>query len=327
MGLLFHSERKEKMNVNKKLIESGKTKFLIKASDQFIITNFLNEFSILYPEYKKIECFDTEKFINVANEINLFDDSKHVIVLSELIPDSLDPIYSIINNYTDDIWVLIQRGTLPRNKSFTNIKSACNYISFKDLTDDECASWVRTWLEEINISFSEDIPQYIVSRIGTDPTMLRNEVKKLKFYYNDKKEKNITKENCDKFFPDNIEVQFFDIINNLLKKRVKEVIIGIKKIDEYSYIKFLHLLISQVRKIYQVAIYKEQRMSEEDIATMMSLPKFIIKIKMIGVLSVYNKVKLMQLLDLLNTLDVELRQTKFPKELIFHSYLLKAMNL
>lgn len=327
MGILFHKERKEEMNVNRKLIESGKTKFLIKTSDLFIISNFINEFSILYPTYKIIECFDTEKFIDTVNGTSLFDESKRVIVLQELISDSLDSIYSIINNDTDDIWVLIQRETLPRNKSFTNIKGACNYINFKDLTEDECASWVRTWLNEISINFSEDIPQYIVSRVGTDPTMLKNEVKKLKYYYHDKKRYEITRENCDICFPDNVEAQYFEIINNFLRKRIKEVMVGIKKIDEYSYVKFIHLLIGQIRKVYQAAIYKEQKMNEEDIGAMLGLPKFIVKMKLLSVLSFYNKVKLMQLLDLLNVLDVELRLTKFPKELIFQSYLLKAMNI
>lgn len=309
------------------MVKQVDKKFLLKTDCTFLIDNFIERVKMEFPDYKIINCFDVEQFIDNAAMVSLFDDNKKIIILKELLPDDLEAISSIVNNNPEDVWVIIQRQTLPRVKAYTVIKGACRYIAIKDLNESQCAVWVRKWLEDIHLVFSEDIPSYIVSRVGTDITKLYNEVKKVAFYYADSDDKVLTQLSCDDFFSEDVEAQYFVLVENFFRKRVKEVLEELKKIDEYSLIKLLFMLIGQTEKVYKVAILREQKMSAEEIGEILSIPKFIISAKFFSYLSFFNKTKLIMLLDLFNELDTQMRLTKYPKPLLFESYLLKAMKI
>lgn len=305
---------------------AANNKFLVKTDCTFLIDNFIEKLKRNYPEYALNTCGASDIFIEKATAVNIFNDDKRIIVLKDLDADSLDAIGAIIDIDTEDVWAIIQKQSVPRVKSYTNIKGACQLVELKDLNESQCAVWVRQWLTDLKLIFPEEIPSYIVSRVGTDISRLHNETKKVAAYYTDSKDRVLTQIHCNDIFSEDVEAQFFVIVENFFRKRVKEVMEDIKKVDEYSLVKLLHMLIGQAEKLYKVAIYREQKMSPDDIGNMLSVPKFIVTTKFFSYLSFYNKVKLIMLLDQFNTLDVELRLTKYPKELIFESYLLKAMK-
>ena len=315
------------MVFDKRIIEQGKTKFLVKTDCSFLIQNFLYGIKSVLIDYDFIECNDLEKFIDTINEQNLFSDNKRIITLNNFDPDYVNAVGAIIEQPTDDVWILLQKDTLPRNKAVTRIKGVCNFVEFKDLNEDQCAVWVRQWLKDIGLIYSEDIPSYIVSRVGTNISKIQNEIKKLSFLYGGDRDKLVVKSDCDKIFSENKESKFFVIVEDFFKKRLKDVLEEFKKIDEYSYVKLLHLFIGQTEKLYKIAVYKEQGMSLNDISQMIGVPKFIVKTKLFTSLSFYNKIKLMKLLDLFNELDVQIRLTKYPKNLVFESYLIKAVKI
>jgi DNA polymerase III delta subunit len=302
-------------------------KFLIKTDCSFLIENFIEKLKNTFSGYVIVSCDTSDSFIEKASAVNIFNDDKRMLILKDLDADSLDAIGAIVDISTDDVWIIIQRQTVSRTKSYTNIKGACQLIELKDLNESQCAVWVRQWLTELKLVFPEEIPSYIVSRVGTDITKLHNELKKVAAYYTESKDQVLTQLTCDDIFSEDVEAQFFVIVENFFRKRIKEVMEDVKKIDEYSLVKLLHMLIGQAEKLYKVAIYREQKMSPDDIGNMLSVPKFIVTTKFFSYLSFYNKVKLIMLLDLFNTLDIELRLSKYPAYLVFESYLLKAMRL
>lgn len=301
-------------------------KYLLKTECGFLIDNFIGKIKDKFPGYKPVYCDTADDFIEHATVADIFNDDKKLIVLKDLDPDSLDAISAIINYDITDVWVIVLQQKAPKTKAYTVIKGACQYVTLKELDEPQCAVWVRKWLEELKLVFSEDIPSYIVSRVGTDISKLYNEIKKVAAYYADAKDRVLTQSGCNDFFSEDAEARYFVIVENFFRKRVKEVFEEVSRVDEYSLVKLLHMLIGQTEKIYKVAVYREQKMSADDISNMLSLPKFIITTKFFSYLSFYNKTKLIMLLDIFNELDVQLRLTKFPKKLIFDSYLLKAMK-
>lgn len=307
-----------------KIIEN---KYLLKAGSSFLIENFIKKMRLDLSGYNLILCGDAEEFIQKASEQSLFNDNNRILVLNDIDPDFVDSLGAIIHQSTTDVWVLIQRQTISRTKAYTVIKGACKLVELKELDEAQCAVWVRQWLTEMKLIFPEEIPSVIVSKIGPDILKLHNEMKKIAAYYRDSGDKVLTQVLCNQFFVDNADAKMYDLIEHILKKRIKEVFEELGKIDEYSYVKLLHLMIGQVEKVYKVAVYKEQNMSAEDIGSILGIPRFIVSMKLIPVLSFYGKIKLMQVMDILNKLDSELRLTKFPKSLIMESYLLKVMKL
>lgn len=302
-------------------------KFLVKTDCTFLIDNFIEKLKRDYKDYTLSIYEDAESFIDSAVAVNLFSQDKKILIIRDLDPDSVDALAAIINQDTEDIWVLIQQQTISRTKGYSFIKGACKLIELKELNDAQCAVWVRKWLEEIKLIFSEDLPSYIVSRVGTDITRLHSEMKKVASYYVGSEDRVLTQLNCNDFFSENTEVKLFMISENFFRKRIKEVFEDIKRVDDYSLVKLLHIIIGQAEKLHKIAVYKEQGMSLDDIGTMLSVPKFIVSTKLIPCLSFFNKTKLIMVLDILNALDTEMRLTKHPKSLVFESYILKVMKI
>jgi DNA polymerase III delta subunit len=301
-------------------------KFLLKTECTFLVDNFIEKLKREYKSHTFEMCNSPDKFIESATSSSIFNEGSRLLVLKDLDPDFLDAVSSIINGDTDDVWVIIQKQKISRTKAYTVIKGACQYVELKELSESQCAVWVRQWLTEIKLIFSEEIPIYIVSRVGTDISKLHNEIKKVAAYYTGSDKRILTQLDCNEFFSEDAETRFFVIIESFFRKRVREVFEELKRVDDYSLVKLLHMLIGQTEKLYKVAIYREQKMSPEDIGEMISIPKFIVTTKFFSYLSFYNKTKLIMLLDLFNELDVEMRQTKLPKSLVFESYILKAMK-
>lgn len=305
-------------------IESNK--FILKTNVEFLIENFIQKLKQKLPNHTIKTCDDTETFIDALTAIDLFSNNNKIIILKDLDPDSLDSIATVVTQPTEDVIIIIQRQTIPRTKAFTIIKGVCKLIELKELDEAQCAVWVRQWLEGLHLVFSEDIPSYIVSRLGTNITKLNSEVKKIAAYFANSDEKVLTQLNCNSFFSENPEAKYYYIVECFFRKRVKEVFHEISKIDEYSFTKLLHLLIGQAEKLYKIAVYKEQGMSVDDIGNILSVPKFIVTTKLLPYLSFFNKTKLIMLLDTFNKLDSELRLTKLPKNLVIESYILKAIK-
>ena len=307
--------------------KAATNKFLVKTTVGFLIDSFIEKLKRDHPGYNLISCDNADRFISSVTEVSIFNESKNIVVLRSLDPDSLDAISAIINYETEDIWVILQKKKIPRTKAFTFIKGACQFVELKELDESKCAVWVRKWLVDLKLVFSEDIPSYIVSRVGTDISRLNNEVKKVAAYYAGSEDRVLTQMKCNEFFSEDTEARFFVIIENFFRKRVKEVFEEIGRVDEYSLVKLLHMMIGQAEKIYKVAIYKDQKMSAEDIGELLSVPKFVVTTKFFSFLTYYNKTKLIMLMDLFNELDAQLRLTKHSKSLLFECYLIKAMKL
>jgi DNA polymerase III subunit delta len=304
-----------------------KKKYLIKSNNNFLIKKFIKELKLENADYDIHECEDVETFINLLSDHSLFNDSNRIIVLDNLEQESVDAVSAIMNYYSEDVWVLIQKEPLSRNKAYASIKAACNFFEFKNIDESRCAVWVREWLEETKVTFSEDIPSYIVSRVGTDVSKLKNELKKIVLYFDGQSNELLTRRDCDIMFSNNPEAKFFSIVDDFFHKRVEDVFKELKKVDEYSFVKLLHLLIGQAQRLYDIAVYKVNGMSIDDISQLININKYILKTKLFTAISFYNKIKLVQLLDLFNKLDIELRSTKYPKRMVMEYYLIKGMRL
>lgn len=302
-------------------------RFLLKSKDPFLVEDYLRTLKKAHSGHTYTECPDIESFCDLCSSNSLFDTSPRVIVFSGIEKEHLDALLKIVEGPSDDIIVLVEIETLLKTKVYTILKSLCNSIEFKAPTDSEKAVWVRAWLKESGLTFPEEIPGYIVSRSGSDLNRLRKEIKKLSILVSSRGEISVTKDACDEIVSAGMESQYFVLMENFFRKKISEVLIEFRKVDEYSYVKLLHFMIGQVDRVYRVAVYKEQGMTPEEVAELIRVPAFIVKTKILTVLSFYGKTKLLLLLDLFNRLDLELRTSKYPTSSVFEAYLLKAFKL
>lgn len=315
------------MQINRKVFEKGPKKYLLKSTDTFLIEDYLTKLRNAFSDYQYCLCADVESFCDVCNSGALFGSENRVIVLYPLEKEALETIVSFAETPSDDLLVFVEVDPLLKNKAYTSLASLCTPISLKPPTDSERSAWVRGWLTDAGLSFPDEIPGYIVTRSGFDLCGLKNEIKKLSILLFMRGTKAVTQSVCDELIADNHETQLFVLMENFFRKKISEVMVEFRKFDEYSYVKLVHFMIGQVERAYKVAIFKEQGMTAEQVGEIIGVPSFIVKTKLFTILSFYSKLKLLQLLDIFNRLDVELRTTKYPKNTVFEYYLVRGFKL
>jgi DNA polymerase III delta subunit len=307
--------------IDKTFLKNNK-KFLIHSIDSTLSDIFIEECKATYEGYTVEYCSDAESFSEVLNRGSLFNDNKNIVVFTDLSDENIQDIEPFVRYNTDDIIVLIERSTLKKNKGYTNLKSNFAYLKLEDLPKDDCRNWLHTYMVQKELNFAPSIPQYIIDKVGTDIGSLSNEVKKLKLL-----NKEITESLCDSIISSTREANFFVFMENFFHKRFKECLVEFNKVDEEKYISLLHFMLGQVERMYKVAVYREQKKETDEIADLMNLPRFILQTKYYTVLSIFNKVKLLKMLDLLNELDLKIRLLPFDKKMLFEIYISKVFKL
>ena len=255
------------MNLNRKNIEQGPGRFLVKAKDLFLTEDFLLKFQDIFKDYQYVRCDEIGSFVDVCSSDTLFGAEKRIIVLmmGDIDKDALSVILEIAERKTDDILILIETDSLLKTKPYTQLKTLCTAIDLKEPTESEKAVWVKKWLTEKGLKYPDEIPGYIVSYSGADLLRLKNEIKKLALLMSYRDDKTVTKELCNEIIGSNRESQPFIFIENFFRKKISDVLNEFRKVDEYSYVKLLHFIIGQIERAYKVAIYKEQGLSADQI--------------------------------------------------------------
>jgi len=307
--------------IDRTLIKNNK-KFLLHCTNSSISDLFISECKSVYSDYSVEYCPDISSFSELLNRGSLFSDSKSILVLSNLLDEDVQDLGSVITCDTEDILVLIERSTLKKNKAYTNLKSSFTYIKLEDLPEKDCRSWLHLYMTGEGLNFASNIPQFIIDKRGTDIGCLVNEVDKLKLLGQE-----ITESLCNLVVSTDSEANLFVVSEHFFHRRFKECLKEFDKVEEGKYISLLHLLLSQVEKLYKIAIYREQKKDTEEIADLINLPRFILQTKYYTVLSIFNKVKLLKILDLLNDLDLKLRLCQFDKKVLFEIYISKVFKL
>jgi len=299
-------------------------KYLITAKDSYFAREKIFQIAEKHDIPDPKIFVEHKDFIEEAYQGDLFNDSQKALALIPLTTESLPHILSLCNQTTSDVLILVDYGGLSKNRNYTKIKALCEIVPVKKFSDKESVSWTAATLKNHAFSYEPGVPELVAAYKGPDAQGIMNEIKKLDLYLDDKK---VTKKVCKTIISRVGEGKMFDFTEHFFRKHKKEVIEEFNSFSESSYIGLVHLLISQCDRIYKVAVYREQKMSAEEIAELIGIPPFIIKTKIFTALNVFNKVKLLKLMDMFNELDKLLRSSPYNKRLMFESFLLKSFNL
>ena len=312
------------MKVNKKLIEKAQGRFLITSKGTFLCDSFVKELQEILPDYKLSRCFDIDNFMEVYDRGDLFEDTKHIIALYDIKKEDLDILESILDIDTEDILVFIETKTVAKTKAYTRIKAVCEGIKFESPKEQACITWVSKELSFRKLKYEGKVPEVVVGRSGTDLQTLYNEIKKLALLCPDRV---ITEDLCEDVVSPSQGAEYFAFSENFFRRRVDKTMREFYKVGEQAYVQLTHFMLGQIERLYRAAIFKEQGHNDDDAASLMGVPKFILKTKYYSVLGFYGKTKLMRLMDLFNELDLKLRTSRLNKRLLTESYLLKALKL
>lgn len=289
----------------------GTENYLIKKEiDKILNANSIEKINV--SEYN-LEIDNFKDIIEDANTISLFADKKAIIVnnsylfTGKSIKNENDPelfldYFKNVNPDSIIIFIVDSEKLDERKKIVKEIKKIGTVKDFNkknDLTDI-----LKNMFEGYNISI-QDI-RFMIDRCGNNLDILSQEVNKIKIYKDE--DKNITKEDIINLTSKNIDVDIFGFIDTIVNKNKNKALEIYKEmlINGEEPIKILVILANQFRIIYQAKELYKQGYSGNDIATMIGIHPYRIKLALKNAIN-YNSDTLLDYLEKLADLDYDIK--------------------
>ena len=289
----------------------GTENYLIKKEiDKILNANSIEKINV--SEYN-LEIDNFKDIIEDANTISLFADKKAIIVnnsylfTGKSIKNENDPelFLNYFKNVNPDsiiIFIVDSEKLDERKKIVKEIKKIGTVKDFNkknDLTDI-----LKNMFEGYNISI-QDI-RFMIDRCGNNLDILSQEVNKIKIYKDE--DKNITKEDIINLTSKNIDIDIFGFVDTIVNKNKNKALEIYKEmlINGEEPIKILVILANQFRIIYQAKELYKQGYSGNDIATMIGIHPYRIKLALEKARN-YNSDTLLDYLEKLADLDYDIK--------------------
>lgn len=289
----------------------GTENYLIKKEiDKILNANSIEKINV--SEYN-LEIDNFKDIIEDANTISLFADKKAIIVnnsylfTGKSIKNENDPelfldYFKNVNPYSIIIFIVDSEKLDERKKIVKEIKKIGTVKDFNqknDLTDI-----LKNMFEGYNISI-QDI-RFMIDRCGNNLDILSQEVNKIKIYKDE--DKNITKEDIINLTSKNIDIDIFGFVDTIVNKNKNKALEIYKEmlINGEEPIKILVILANQFRIIYQAKELYKQWYSGNDIATMIGIHPYRIKLALKKAIN-YNSDTLLDYLEKLADLDYDIK--------------------
>lgn len=289
----------------------GTENYLIKKEiDKILDTNSIEKINV--SEYN-LEIDNFKDIIEDANTISLFADKKAIIINNSYIftgknvksdndPELFLDYFKNINPDSIIIFTVDSEKLDERKKLVKEIKKVGTVKDFNkknDLTDI-----LKNMFEGYNINI-QDI-RFMIDRCGNNLDILSQEVNKIKIYKDE--DKNVTRDDIINLTSKNIDIDIFGFVDTIVNKN-KEKALEIYKemlINGEEPIKILVILANQFRIIYQAKELYKQGYSGNDIATMIGIHPYRIKLALEKARN-YNSNILLGYLDKLADLDYDIK--------------------
>ena len=289
----------------------GTENYLIKKEiDKILDTNSIEKINV--SEYN-LEIDNFKDIIEDANTISLFADKKAIIVNNSYIftgknvkndndPELFLDYFKNINPDSIIIFTVDSEKLDERKKLVKEIKKNGTVKDFNKKND--LTAILKNMFEDYNVSI-QDI-RFMIDRCGNNLDILSQEVNKIKIYKDT--DKNITKEDIINLTSKNIDIDIFGFVDTIVNKNKNKALEIYKEmlINGEEPIKILVILANQFRIIYQAKELYRQGYSGNDIATMIGIHPYRIKLALEKARD-YNSDTLLKYLEKLADLDYDIK--------------------
>jgi DNA polymerase III subunit delta len=283
----------------------------------------IDDINVSYYDLNK----DTFKsIIDDAYTLSLFSDKKMIICdnsniftsSSNEIEQDGDLVLNYLNNSNENtiLIFIVNNEKLDERKKVT--KAIKNKKEFNKMNTD---SLIKDKLKDYKIS-NEAISLF-KERVGTNTGIISNELDKLMMYKYDEKE--ITEKDIKDATIINYELDIFKLIEYIVNKDKEKAIILYRemlKINEEP-IKIIITLANQFRLIYQVKTYSKQNYSESEIASLLKVHPYRVKLAKEKSRS-YKEDDLINYLHNLSIMDNNIKSGLTNKEIALELFILEV---
>ena len=264
--------------------------------------------------------------IDDAETYSMFAETKTVIVenasmfttLTSKDSDIVENYLNNINKSTNLIFTAHAEKIVTRKKITKLIKKVGIVKQFNE--EISPLNLTKNLLKDYDIN--EKTINLFLDRVGNNPLIIQNEINKIKIYKN--KDKNITDKDIINLTNKNIDIDIFKLIDYIVQKNKEKAIelyYEMLKINEEP-IKIIVILANQFRIMYQSKELLKKGYSEKDIASILKIHPYRVKLAIQNSRN-YSSKTLLEYLNNLADIDIGIKTGKLNKDLALELFILK----
>jgi len=290
--------------------------YVVYGLETYLIDNKIKEITLGNSIINYDLDFDNLKDILFdAQMMSLLSDKKYIVInnpyfLVQAGPDTPVIDTTFLEEYLENpnpntvIIFKFVREKLAENKKITKlIRSKATCFNLNKL---DAFSFVKNEFDDYKIS-DKNI-NLLISRVGDNISILKNEIDKLKLYKID--EKKIDESDILELH-ENIDVDFFKFIDHIINR---EKVIALKEYftlleNKEEPLKILIVLANKIRLMYQIKKLSEKGYTTNDIGKMLDTHPYAVQMAGVSAKK-YSSEKLLNTLDLICALDEKIKTGK-----------------
>ena len=264
--------------------------------------------------------------IDDAETYSMFAETKTVIVenasmFTTLTSKDSDIVENYLNNINKSTNLIFTSHTekLDTRKKITKLIKKVGIV--KEFNEEiSPLNLTKNLLKDYDIS--EKTINLFLDRVGNNPLIIQNEINKIKIYKN--KDKNITDKDIINLTNKNIDIDIFKLIDYIVQKNKEKAIelyYEMLKINEEP-IKIIVILANQFRIMYQSKELLKKGYSEKDIASILKIHPYRVKLAIQNSRN-YSSKTLLEYLNNLADIDIGIKTGKLNKDLALELFILK----
>ena len=264
--------------------------------------------------------------IDDAETYSMFAETKTVIVenasmFTTLTSKDSDIVENYLNNINKSTNLIFTSHTekIDTRKKITKLIKKVGIV--KEFNEEiSPLNLTKNLLKDYDIS--EKTINLFLDRVGNNPLIIQNEINKIKIYKN--KDKNITDKDIINLTNKNIDIDIFKLIDYIVQKNKEKAIelyYEILKINEEP-IKIIAILANQFRIMYQSKESLKKGYSEKDIASILKIHPYRVKLAIQNSRN-YSSKTLLEYLNNLADIDIGIKTGKLNKDLALELFILK----
>ncbi len=264
--------------------------------------------------------------IDDAETYSMFAETKTVIVenasmFTTLTSKDSDIVENYLNNINKSTNLIFTSHTekIDTRKKITKLIKKVGIV--KEFNEEiSPLNLTKNLLKDYDIN--EKTINLFLDRVGNNPLIIQNEINKIKIYKN--KDKNITAEDIINLTNKNIDIDIFKLIDYIVQKNKEKAIelyYEMLKINEEP-IKIIVILANQFRIMYQSKELLKKGYSEKDIASILKIHPYRVKLAIQNSRN-YSSKTLLEYLNNLADIDIGIKTGKLNKNLALELFILK----
>lgn len=247
----------------------------VKEVDDFncVYLDFENHSLDIIIEQLQTPSFTSDKKVIIVKNPYFFTEEKKKLPFDNNL-NLLEEYIKNPNENSDLIIICSKQYYKPKNKYYAFIQKHSKVEDLLIEDKNDLRHYAQTLINKLNLKFEPSALNLLLNRCQ-NVTILEKELTKLSLY-----NQYLDEESVDLLVPRPLEENVFDLSNALLKKqkqKVMQIYNDLKKLKTEP-IQLIGLLANQFRFLLQVGILKNNKKSDEEIASLLNAHPYRVKI-------------------------------------------------